>query len=185
VQAADPDAYVVVLPTDHDPASPAVFADDVRTAVDACRLLDRVLLLGVAPRTSEAGHELILPGRRLACVGALDVHAVETFAAGPSPELAALLAANGGVWSARILVAPIDRLWMIGCSRLPEVAEPCRRAAALMGAADEAEALDRLSAVLPRRDLTRDLLQRVDDLLVTGCLRAVDHDRAFATSATA
>src|SRR5688572_3228461 len=101
VEAHEPDAVVVVYPSDHFVIPEEPFVRTVRQALEAAAFLrDRVILLGVAPDSSGQSEQSvsdygwITPGELLETPGELPVHSVTGFIEKPGAAAAAVLRRN-------------------------------------------------------------------------------------------
>ncbi|MCS6317317.1 MAG: NTP transferase domain-containing protein [Nitrospira sp.] len=85
VRARDPQATVIIYPSDHFVYPEGRFLATVRNVVLVTeRLHDRIVLLGVAPDRLELDYGWILPGERLTDAGANPVQAVRAFLEKPT-----------------------------------------------------------------------------------------------------
>lgn len=125
VEATDPEALILMAPSDHVISRPEAFA--ARIGEVAAMARDRFVLFGIVPTSPETGYGYIEAGRSIA--GGLS--AVTRFVEKPDIEKAkAYLAGgrhlwNGGIFlfSPQLMIAEMERL-------APAVAEATRRALA-------------------------------------------------------
>ncbi len=159
----DPDAAVLVLPSDHYVRNESVLATSLRRAmVELQRESGHLILLGIAP--DEPDQEL---GYIVAEGGdSENVRTVAEFVEKPSAATARALIARGAVWNSFIFAATGRTLLRAFEERCPDLvgemrhivcspAEPAMRAARLAG----------LYENLPELDFSRDVLQRSPSLL--------------------
>lgn len=166
VCGVDPDAMVVIFPSDHFIHPEDVFVRQVREALLSAGALDRVMLLGVEPQGLELDYGWIQRGRLLDDRGAR-CHAVEMFVEKPPKALAEALQASGAMWNTMVLAGSVRRLSMLGCRHLPDIMARFQILSNAIGTGQETEVLDRIYDEMPRRNFSADLLQRtVDDLAV-------------------
>jgi len=126
--ALDPEAVMLVMPSDHDIPDDASFAATVATGLVAARE-GRLVVFGVEPRWPETGYGYIESGAALAA--APGCCQVASFVEKPELEIATRLVGSGRhSWNAGIFllgaaayVAELERLE-------PELAAQCRKAAA-------------------------------------------------------
>jgi mannose-1-phosphate guanylyltransferase/mannose-6-phosphate isomerase len=91
----DPDAIVLVLPSDHVVPDPAAFTSVVARAAEAAA--DGALVaFGLAPRTPETAYGYIRPGDAIGS----DVWRIAAFVEKPDAERARALVAEGCLWNA-------------------------------------------------------------------------------------
>jgi mannose-1-phosphate guanylyltransferase len=153
----DPQATVLVLPSDHYVRNEDLLASSLRSALlHAGQQLDRIILLGVTPddADTELGY-IVASGdsTRSAC-------AVEEFVEKPDPATARALLARGGVWNAFIFAAKGRALLRLFEERCPELVSQIQRIVEEPAAATRSAHLAELYAHLPRLDFSRDVLQR-------------------------
>ena len=114
----DPEANVVILPSDHYIGNEAVLREHIRHAV---RELDRygreIVLLGITPESPDPELGYIQPG----ATDTRGFHMVERFVEKPAPELAMELQRAGGLWNSFIMVARAQALLDLYAARFPEV----------------------------------------------------------------
>lgn len=124
ILAQNPDATVLIFPSDHFVCPKAHFlkqVDQVRASMD--RLPDRLLLMGAVPDLPEADYGWVEPGRRL---GLLDgsassgIHEVASFREKPSPEEASKYFERGHLWNTMIVATKIRTLWSLGRRLIPQ-----------------------------------------------------------------
>jgi len=152
----EPQAIVVVLPSDHFVEDEAVLTRTLRKAVRVVRhAADSIVLLGIRPDGPDCEYGWIEP--TLKTLGGL--HWVLSFVEKPVPAVAEQLRNRGGLWNSFVLVARGMTLLSAFSRAFPELVE--RFGAVLVsGSASSAEdRLERLYSNLPSLDLSRDLLQ--------------------------
>jgi mannose-1-phosphate guanylyltransferase len=155
----DPRALVAVFPSDHYVAAPEAFIAHVRTAARTVGGLPaKVALLGIPPAWPEVEYGYIEPGAPLG-PGTTALH-VQRFCEKPDLLAARALIAKGALWNAFVLVGRVARLL-----ELVAVARPADFEA-LWNAADDAERLAAVYAVLQPWNFSRDLLATVPAHLV-------------------
>lgn len=147
----DPDACVVMLPSDHHIDDDAVLEGALRDALAALRRdSESVVLLGVTPEGPETGYGWIVPmADRSAATR------VERFVEKPSLAVARELMTQGGLWNSFIMAFQARAMVDLYEERLPGLV--ARMSRAIVG--DGSATLERLYADLEVRDLSRDLMQ--------------------------
>lgn len=149
----DPQALVVLLPSDHFVAGEAVLAQALQTALAAVRAApQQIVMLGMRPARADVQLGYIIPG----AVAADGPAPVAGFVEKPAVPLARRLIARGALWNAFILVFSAPTLLRIYAQRMPGVLDAMR--AALADPLDPAGQLAALYARLPSLDFSRDLL---------------------------
>jgi mannose-1-phosphate guanylyltransferase len=166
VRAKDPNATVVIYPSDHFVFPEDRFAETVRRATRAIDVLqDRIILLGVRPTHLELDYGWINVGGILGRQGNSCIRQVESFMEKPSPLEAFQAMSNGGLWNTLVMVAKIDTLWSLGWQCLPVIMERFERLGNAMKTKHEQQTLHLLYRHMPSMDFSSDLLQQVPERL--------------------
>lgn len=111
----DPDARVVVLPSDHHVERPSVLRRSVQRALEVADTeREAVSLLGMAAESPEADYGWVVPEP-----GSVPVRRVARFVEKPSRAEAADLRARGGLWNSLVIVARGRALLELLAQRLP------------------------------------------------------------------
>jgi mannose-1-phosphate guanylyltransferase len=174
VLAEDPEATVVVYPSDHFVYPEGAFLGAVAEAVAVLEHAPQLaVLLGVVPEGPEADYGWILPGPEVGLVGEHRVHSVAHFLEKPANETAKQAMARGGLWNTLVIVAKAKSLWSIGRQCFPRVMELFQWLAMSLGTAQETEVRESMYRMMPVRDFSRHLLQRVPEMLAVMELRGV------------
>jgi len=106
----DPDATVVVLPSDHHLKDEMALRESIQTALHAVRNhQDKIMLLGVEPEEADAELGYILPDIQTR----LRPQPVLSFIEKPSSDEAAYLIDNGALWNSFIMVARAKTLLQV------------------------------------------------------------------------
>ena len=166
VRAKDPNATVVIYPSDHFVFPEDRFAETVRRATRAIDVLqDRVILLGVRPTHLELDYGWMNVGGILGRQGNSCVRQVTSFMEKPSPLEALQAMSNDGLWNTLVMVAKIDTLWSLGWQYLPVIMERFERFEKSIGTVHESQRLHQLYRHMPDMNFSSDLLQHVPERL--------------------
>lgn len=162
VLGRNPEALVVVTPSDHGVRDRDAYLNGIVAAKDAVERAAAVLL-GVEADEPRTDHGWIVPGAELAP----GVRRVDSFVEKPAPAEAMALKARGALFSTMVLVARARTLLgLFECAR-PGLAALLEPLAALPLPA-HALHLRRAYALLPPCDFSRDILEPARDLAVVG-----------------
>jgi mannose-1-phosphate guanylyltransferase len=159
----DPDAAVLVLPSDHYVRNESVLADSLRRAMSELqREQGNLILLGMAP--DEPDPELgYIVGEG---ADGSAIRAVAEFVEKPSVVTARALIARGAVWNTFIFAATGRTLLRTFEERCPDLVGEMRHIVDSPGqSAMRAARLAGLYEDLPELDFSRDVLQRSRSLL--------------------
>ena len=162
ILARDPDARVVLLPSDHFFASEEVLEGSLRKALgEVDRRPEQVVLLGIVPDEADADLGWIVP----AGPGKSKIQRVRRFVEKPPSQLAVELMREGGVWNSFILAARGRTLLELFLTKLPLAVVELRHALAQNDVTQRFDTLrsvyDNLSAV----DFCRDVLEGSEERL--------------------
>ena len=160
----DPDATVVILPSDHFVYPEPRFVEQVQVAIQTAeRLDDRILLLGAPPTNAEDDYGWIVPSGEIERGPTHRVFAVESFVEKPPASEAARLYHRAAVWNTLVLVASARTLWELACERLPTLIPFFTVLRSAIGTPREAAVLDELYETMPRLNFSSGLLERSPD----------------------
>lgn len=155
----DPDAHVLLLPSDHYVAQEDILQDALRTALKHIeQSADRPVLLGLHPDEPDSELGYIMPG----APDAHGAYAVARFVEKPELTTAAQLVRAGGLWNTFIIAASARSLLDLF---LPRFAATVMEMQVIVGSAlQNASAAGWPSIVdmytrLPELDFSRDLLE--------------------------
>jgi mannose-1-phosphate guanylyltransferase len=158
----DPEASLLVLPSDHFVRDEAVLGASLEAAMDQVRQHpEQIVLLGISPEEADPELGYIVSNGR----DRDDLRSVSEFVEKPNAAVAQALIARGGVWNSFIFAAKGKTLLRVFQERCPELAmemwEVISRTSSLPRQTD-------LTAVYehaPTLDFSRDILQRSPELL--------------------
>jgi mannose-1-phosphate guanylyltransferase len=174
ILARDPQATVVIYPSDH-----FVFPEDsllsaVGHAVrESNGLGGRPVLLAARPEGLELEYGWIKPGRCLGWSGGMRAHTVEMFFEKPDQATAHELITTGGLWNTMLFAAKGRNLWSLGQKCLPEIMTCFERLKVAIDTAKELKVLDAIYEVMPRRNFSSHLLQCASERLAVMEMRDV------------
>lgn len=158
----DPEAMLLVLPSDHYVRNEDVLADSLRAAMLELRHeRSHVILLGITPDEpdSELGY-IVAEGDRDE-----GVRAVSEFIEKPNVAAARALIARGGVWNSFIFAANGQALLSAFAARCPDLVGEMRNILSSTDSSMRRARLAQLYEQLPTLDFSRDILQRSPELL--------------------
>jgi mannose-1-phosphate guanylyltransferase len=166
ILARDPQATVVIYPSDHFISPEDSFLSAVDQAVRASKEVGgRPVLLAAKPDGLELEYGWIRPGRRLAWTGKAAVHAVETFIEKPDEATAHKARATGGLWNTMVCVAKGQELWSLGWTWVSEIMPRFEWLRETVDTSEELTVLDAIYEVMPCRNFSSHILQCAPDRL--------------------
>jgi len=162
----DPEAIVVVFPSDHFVHQERAFLAYVARAVRVVhRWPELIVLLGMDPDGPEEGYGWIEPGEPVH--EAPGCFWVRHFQEKPTAERAHEFFRSGFFWNSLILVARVGALRALGRKHIPDVDARLSRIKAFAGSEDEAWAVQQAYSLMRPANFSRDVLERgVESLVV-------------------
>jgi mannose-1-phosphate guanylyltransferase len=168
----DPDATLMVFPSDHFIGAERVFVGHVRRVATTLDLVPgRLVLVGARPAWAETEFGWIEPGGRLEPAHA-DVTAVRRFLEKPPPQVAEWCLAQGWLWNTLVLVAKVATLVETGRAALPTLHERLNRLRRFAGTTDEPWATRQAYALAPTASFSTAVLERCPGGLAVSTLPA-------------
>ena len=164
IRAKDPEATVVLYPSDHFVYPEERFLEVVQFAVQTAEKPPwRLVLLGVQPDRLELEYGWIQPGHTLDQTTSGHVRAVQAFLEKPDFVQANQAMAAGAVWNTLILAAKLQKMWELGWQCFPEMMPLFEQLCEVIGGPEEGKVLDAIYRVMPVRNFSSGLLQRVPE----------------------
>ncbi len=160
VKAWDPQAVVVIFPSDHFIFPEDPFVDTVRRAVRAVEFWqNRMILFGVRPSHLELDYGWITPGNTLGWSDGSCIRHIQEFIEKPEPVDGERLMQQGALWNTFVLVAHVETLWNAGWACIPEVMELFEEFGTSLGTPVEESALHTIYHRMPHRNFSQAVLQ--------------------------
>lgn len=151
----DPEASLLVLPSDHYVSNELILATSLREAMrEVIRTPEAILLLGMA--AEEADPEL----GYIVADGTADVSAVRDFVEKPDVSTARALIARGSMWNSFIFAANGQSLMHRFEQSCPDLVGEVQHIVASVPVSAQMPRLAELYARSPSIDFSRDILQR-------------------------
>ena len=167
VRSWNPEATVIVYPSDHFIYPEEIFTDQVRAAVDATdRWIDRIFLLGATPTRWEPEYGWMERGSRLGWANGQALWSLESFKEKPPTPPLGASSKSRWLWNTMVVVAKLDTLWDMGWKSFPQLMERFTTLGEVIGTQRESAMLDVLyDADMPEHSLSADLLEHAVDHL--------------------
>jgi mannose-1-phosphate guanylyltransferase len=161
VLARDPEAVVVVVPSDHYVRDDEAFVESIRCAVAVAHAEDALVLVAAVPDAPETQYGWIVTstddsGSRV----------VVEFVEKPPATIANELFRSGALWSTFIMVGPAWRFLALAREHLPEQAALFDAYRAALGTSTEGRTLDALYESMAPADFSKDVLEKSEALRV-------------------
>lgn len=143
MRAKDPDAVMVVLPSDHYIRKPDVYLDVLKTAITQAESSGDLITIGIEPTRPETGYGYIqyVPNGNVSLNH--PVHLVKTFAEKPDLETAARFIASGDfLWNSGMFVWRADAILKEFEEHLPEMYKEVCEVIPHLGTNQQQKAID-------------------------------------------
>jgi len=162
----DPEATVVVTPSDHAVADEACFQEGIRQAAGVVeREEGQIVLFGVEADTPRTDYGWIVPGESLGLGHNGTLRRVMRFTEKPRIERARALLARGALWNTFVMVGKGKTFVDLYRQRLPEIARFFDAFARMDADRREAWLVTNYDRI-PRASFSRDILQTAPTLSV-------------------
>lgn len=140
IGAMDPEASMIVTPSDHLISGEALFADNVRRGFDFVEGNDALLTLGISPTRPETGYGYIQIGEEVEP----GLNKVKTFTEKPDLELAKVFVQSGEFfWNAGIFMWTVASIKKAFRTYVPDIADKFDSGYDVLGTPAEREFIDR------------------------------------------
>lgn len=160
VLARDPNATVVVVPSDHHVRDVAPFADSVAKAKLAAEASRSLVLIGAVPDRPEPEYGWIVARSDADIAGA----SVDRFEEKPPAELARELLDAGALWNTFVMVGQARCLWQLASEHLPAQAKLFEAYVRDVDTPSETRTLALSYRSMAYADFSRDVLHRAKGL---------------------
>lgn len=166
IRAIDPEATVIVSPSDHHVERTEILDDALVAMTRAVATgVAPMAIAGITPDRAETDYGWLLPGAAVAPRSTLSL--VKRFVEKPDAQEVEELMASGGLWNSLLMAASVESLWALAERELPAQAFLLQ----LYGRSSRGPGADHLLARiferLPPADFSRALLAKASGLTVT------------------
>ena len=169
----DPEAIVLILPSDHFVFPEAGFLTALqRVVATAHRLPDKLVLLGAHADCPETEYGWILPGSIVDQVDGHIVRTVESFREKPNRPAAETLLAAGGLWNTMVMATRVKTLWKLG-GQYPAMMKAFESLTHYLGNERESQMLDSIYESMPNINFSSHLVEKIPATTVVIELRDV------------
>jgi mannose-1-phosphate guanylyltransferase len=164
ILARDPNAHIVLLPSDHYVRDEPALASTLRLAAGALEdQPNQVLLLGMHPDDADPDLGYIVPGHKIGP----NTSTVDRFVEKPSGAAARQLLDQGALWNALIIATRAHALLGLFMTRLPDVVANMHSAVAEdLRSSPNALATTIIYRDLPKIDFSSQILQGAETKLL-------------------
>lgn len=160
IHARDPEATLVVFPSDHFVLEEAAFMAHV---AEVARFVRRhrewMVLLGAQPTEPDTEYGWIEPGARVGWTARGPLYRICRFREKPSKEAAGALFQGGCLWNTLVCATTASALVEAGRQCVPSLHDRLARVTAFAGTEHEAWAIRHAYALAPTADFSRSVLE--------------------------
>ncbi len=161
ILAQDPEARLVMLPSDHFVADDTIFMGHVAEVLNGLELQpERIVLLGAKPSEPEPDYGWIEPGEALPGSRRNPMHRVLRFREKPTQAIANELLRSGALWNTFIFAGRAAAVSEAGRECLPSLHERLARLPTFFGTEHERWALRQAYELAPQASFSRAVLER-------------------------
>lgn len=169
----DPEAIVLILPSDHFVFPEEGFLTTLqRVVTTARRWPDKLVLLGAHADSPETEYGWILPGSMVDQVDGHLVRTVESFREKPNRPEAETLLATGALWNTMVMAARVKTLWELG-RHAPAMMTAFGDLTLYLGSERESQMLDSIYEAMPNVNFSSHLVEKAPASSVVVELRDV------------
>jgi mannose-1-phosphate guanylyltransferase len=165
IRKCNPEATVVVSPSDHLIMNEQAFIDSVNLALDFATKKNALLTLGVKPNRPETGYGYIQVGKPVKGISGL--YRVKTFTEKPNLEMAKVFLNSGEFfWNSGLFIWNLNAIIQALEEYLPEVNSLFGEVAPLLDSADEASAIERTYAECKNISIDYGVMEKAGNVFV-------------------
>lgn len=169
IQTINPDANIIVAPSDHYIQQEEIFLKEIRKGLDFVSKNDALLTLGIKPHRPETGYGYIQI-ESLSPVGSVDnLHKVKTFTEKPNLELAKIFLESGEFfWNSGIFIWSLRSILNAFKSHLSPVSELFEKGYKnkLYGTNDEIPFLNKTYSECQNISIDYGIMEKADNVYV-------------------
>ena len=163
IQAINPEANIIVTPSDHLILKSDQFIADINKGLDFVQHNDVLLTLGVKPTRPETGYGYI----QVSNDKKHDVHKVKTFTEKPNKELAQAFINSGEfVWNSGIFIWSLKTILDAFKTHLPDISNKFNDGAHLFNTEKEKEFIDSSFPFCPNISIDYGVLEKANNVFV-------------------
>ncbi len=163
IAARDPDARMVIAPSDHLILNDADFQAVIMQAVDYAGTHDELITLGIRPTRPDTGYGYI----QFVEEGHQGVFPVKTFTEKPNLELAKTFMRSGDfLWNSGIFVWRVQTILQAFHQHLPEIGDAFGDLRPHFGKAEEKEFVRKAYSVVTNISIDYGVLEKADNVMV-------------------
>ncbi len=168
VSARDPDAVMVVVPSDHFVSPEEEFLGCLKACTRVARMEDDpVVVIGVPPSRPETAYGYIKTGEQIEVLDGYPVYRVERFTEKPDRQTAERFLARGNYfWNSGMFIWSVSGVWYEIGRHLPDLERGLRSLRPHIGRPTFEEELARVFPQLPKISIDYGVMEKADNVLM-------------------
>lgn len=167
IASQNPNACIVVAPSDHVILREDVFTEVIQSAMAAVKKNDWLLTLGITPSRPDTGYGYIQFNEDSVYSDDSRIHKVKTFTEKPNLELARTFLASGDfLWNAGIFIWTLKAINSAFDKHLPEINELFYKGATVYNTPKEGEFITKAYAVCKNISIDYGVMEKADNVHV-------------------
>lgn len=164
IRAINPNAKIVVAPSDHLILKEAEFLDTIVKGLDFVAGNNKLLTLGIKPNRPETGYGYI----QIAETAGDNFYRVKTFTEKPELELAKVFVESGEFyWNAGLFMWNVNSIIKAGEDLLPELAAKLEAGKDIYGTPDEKKFIEENFPACPNVSIDFGIMEKADNVYVS------------------
>lgn len=167
IKTINPDANVIVAPSDHHIQKEDVFIEQIKKGLEFVKNNDALLTLGITPSRPETGYGYIQIESKSAKNEPENLHKVKTFTEKPDLQLAKIFLESGEFfWNSGIFLWSLSSILKAFEQHLSSVSELFSKGAKLYGTADEVPFLNKTYSECQNVSIDYGIMEKADNVYV-------------------
>ena len=167
IKRKNPDAIVIVAPSDHLIQQENIFLEEIRTGIEFSKGNDALLTLGINPSRPETGYGYIQIDGPVSSKIAGNLFKVKTFTEKPDIQLAEIFIESGEFfWNSGIFIFSLESILRAFNKHLSNVSELFERGIKLYGTSDEVPFLNKIYSECQNISIDYGIMEKADNVFV-------------------
>lgn len=167
IQTINPDAKIIVAPSDHHIQKEDVFLEQVKKGLEFVEINDALLTLGITPSRPETGYGYIQIESKDSVDEIENLHKVKTFTEKPDLELANIFLESGEFfWNSGIFIWSLPSILKAFETHLGSVSELFSKGSKLYGTADEIPFLNKTYSECQNVSIDYGIMEKASNVYV-------------------
>lgn len=167
IATQNPNACIVVAPSDHVILREDIFNEVIESAMNVAKENDWLLTLGITPSRPDTGYGYIQFNEGIVNTDDKRIHKVKTFTEKPNLELARTFIASGDfLWNAGIFIWTLNSINKAFDNYLPDVNQLFNKGAAVYNTPLEQEFITKAYSVCKNISIDYGIMEKADNVHV-------------------